>query len=336
MEQTWHKQRANLAILTEATPGTWMTMASVFVAANCKLPFRNLKIKISNKEVERFVDRASLLALDSLFYGEQAEISFDVDGYTSGIAGTDTAFAPILKSCMAATVTAGTSVVYALNSSSMVHTSIGAEFISEDGTASQRFGFKGCRLTKLQLELTVGGQPIWHVTLKGPIAWETVSTVLTPIVQVAATPIASITRDALNGNIPQFKGLGFTIGGVQRFISKLTLDWGLGAEEFVDVTDPTTIQRYVQTAIKPTLTIDPTLTPAATVNDFAAFFAGTTAPLSLPIGGGAGKTITIAAPRLQRKTTDNGERGSFRTAETVYRLSSNTDIGDEALTLTMT
>lgn len=335
MEQTWHKQRANLAIMTEVNPGTWMTMASVFAAANCKLPFRNLKIKISNKEIERFVDRASLLALDSLFYGEQGEISFDVDGYTSGSAGVDTAFAPVLKSCMAATITTGTNIVYALNSSSMVSSSIGAEFISEDGAASQRFGFKGCRLSKLALELVTGGQPVWHVTLKGPIAWETITSTLSPVVQIAGTPIASITRDTLNGNIPQFKGLAFTVGGVQRFISKLTLDWGLAAEEFVDVTDPTTIQRFVQTAIKPTLTIDPTLTPAATVNDFAAFFAGSTAALSLLIGNGAGKTITITAPRLQRKTTDNGERGSFRTAETVYRLSSNTDAGDDALTMTI-
>lgn len=332
MDQTWHKQRANLAIITETTPGTWMTSASTFVAANCKVPMRNLKVKIKNKEIERFLDRASLLSVDSLFYGAQAEISFDVDLYTSGTAGTDTAFAPALKSCMAATVTANTSVAYALNSSSVVTTSVGVEFISEDGTASQRFGFKGCRLAKLQLELTVGGQGVWHVTLKGPIAYESSS----PIVQVAATPIASITRDTLNGNIPQFKGISFSVGDVPRLISKVTLDWGLEAQEETDVTDPTTIQRYVMTGIKPTLTIDPQLTPAATIADFSKFFAGTTEALSFSMGSGAGKVVTVAGPRLQRKTADLGERESFRTAETVYRLNGQTDTGDDALSLTFT
>ena len=307
-----------------------MTAASVFVAANCKVPFRNLKVKISNKEIERFVDRASLLSLDSLFYGEQAEISYDVDAYTSGTAGTDTALATVLKSCMSAVVTAGTSVVYTLNSSSIVTSSIGVEFISEDGTASQRFGIKGARVSKLQLELTVGGQGIWHITQKGPIAWEGAA----PVVQVAGTPIASIVRDTLNGHIPQFKGLAFSVGGVNRLISKLTLDWGITTEEETDVSDQTTIQRHAMTAIKPTLTIDPQLTPAATQADFAAFFAGTTSSLSIPVGNTAGSTITIAASRSQRKTTDNGERGSFRTAETVFRLNGPDDAGDGALTLT--
>ena len=332
MDQTWHKQRANLAILQETNPGTWMTSASVFAAANCKIPFRNLKVKIANKEVERFVDRASFLSLDSLFYGENGELSFDVDYYTSGTAGTDTAMAPVLKSCMAATIVALTSITYAINSSSVVSTSCGVEFISEDGTASQRFGFKGCRLSKLQLELTVGAQPVWHVALKGPIAWES----STPIVQVAGTPIASIVRDTLNGNIPQFKGVAFTVGGVQRLISKATLDWGLTTEEETDVTDQTTIQRYVQTAIKPTLTIDPQLTPAATQSDFATFFAGGTGAICFPIGSGAGKTTTITLARGQRKTADNAERGSFRTVNEVFRLNGVTDTGDDAISMVIT
>ena len=330
--QTWHKQRANMAILTEATPGTWMTSASVFVAANCKIPFRNLKVKIQNKEIERFLDRASLLSIDSLFYGEQAEISFDVDAYTSGTAGTDTSLAVLRKSDSTVTVNAGTSVVDSLNSSSMVTTSIGVEFISEDGTTSQRFGFKGCRVSKKQLELTVGAQGVWHFSIKGVIAYESSA----PVVQVAGTPISSITRDTLNGNIPQFKGLAFTVGGVQRLISKVTLDWGVEVEEQTDPLDPTTIARFVLAGIKPTLSIDPYLTPAATVNDFSKFFAGTAETLSIPIGSTAGQIITITAPRMQRKTADHGERNSFRSVDLTYRLNGSTDAGDDALVVTYT
>lgn len=332
MDISYNKQRANLFIREETTPGTYVGSTSLFIADWSKLPFRNMKLKTSNKEVDRFIDRASLLSVDSLFYGAEAELSFDVDLYTSGAAGTDTKFNRLLLSMMSSTVTAGTSVVYTCNSSATTTYSAGVEYISEDGTASQRFAIKGARVSALKLEGTIGAQGVWSVTLKGPIAYE--GSPAAPVAQIAATPVTGIEYETLNAHIPQFQGMSFSVNGVNRLISKFSLDFGPKVEAFADVSDATTIQRYVLVGIEPTLTIDPVLTPAATAADFAQFFAGATGALSIPIGTTAGEKITIAAPRQQHKTTDNGERSSFRTVETTYRLNSNSSAGDDALTVT--
>lgn len=337
MGQIFHKQRQNLCLLKETTPGTWMTSASVFVAANAKLPVRNLKFKVANKEVERYIDRNSLDSVESLFYGEEGTIEFDTDLYTSGTAGTvigtaDSGYDLLQKTLCTSTVTAGTSVVYALNASSQVRISAGVEFISEDGTASARCGIKGAMVVSKKLDVQVGGQGIIHWVLKGPIAYEST----TPQVMIAGTPIASIVRDVTLGRIPQFKGIAFSVGGVSRQISKLSLDWGISTEYEVDTLDPTTMSRCVFAARKPTLTIDPQTVPKATQDDFGSLFVGTGIAVNIVLGTTAGKIVTIALPNLQRTKADFGERGVITTTETTFRCNGNSDAGEDSILETYT
>lgn len=335
--QIFHKQRQNLCLLKETTPGTWMTSASVFAAANAALPVRNLKFSVANKEIERYLDRNSLDSIESLFYGGEGTIEFDTDDYTSGTAGTvigtvDKGFDLLQKTLCSSTVTAGTSVTYALNASSQVRISAGVEFISEDGTASARCGIKGAMVAGKKLDVQVGGQGVIHWTLKGPIAYE--STV--PQVMIAGTPIANIVRDVTLGRIPQFKGIAFSVGGVQRQISKLTLDWGISTTHETDSADPTTMSRTVFSGRKPTLAIDPQTVPKATQDDFGALFVGTGAAVNIVLGTVAGKIHTYALPNLQRTKSDFGERDVITTTETTFRCNGNSDNGEDSILETLT
>ena len=333
----FHKSRRNLCLLKETTPGTWMTSASVFVAAAAALPMRNLKVKTQNKEIERYIDRNSLDSLSSLFYGEEGEITFDTDVYGSGTAGTvigtvDKGFDLLMKSLHSSTVTGGTSVVYNLNVSSLVRISAGAEFISEDGTASIRFGIKGAMVSSLKVDLTVGGQGVMHWTLKGPIAYEST----TPQWGVAGTPIASIVRDTMTGRIPQFRGLSFQVGAVPRLISKLSIDYGITTEYQTDISDPTTYQRSILATRKPTITLDPELVPKATQDDFGELFAGTSKTCNIVLGTTAGQIFTWALGNIQRNKASAGERGVITTNETTFRCNGSTDAGEDSIVLTLT
>lgn len=335
--QIFHKQRQNLCLLKETTPGTWMTSASVFAAANAALPVRNLSFKLANQEIERYLDRNSLDSIESLFYGEEGTIEFDTDFYCSGTAGTvigtaDKGFDLLMKTLHSSTVSAGTSVTYVLNASAMTRISAGVEFISEDGTASARCGIKGAMVAGLKLDLQVGGQGVLHWTLKGPIAYEST----TPQVMIAGTPITSIVRDVTLGRIPQFKGIAFTVGGVARQISKLTLDYGISTEYEIDSLDPTTKSRTIFAGRKPTLTIDPQTVPKATADDFGGLFAGTGLAVSIVLGTAAGKIATWSMPSLQRTKADFGERGVITTTETTFRCNGNTDNGEDSVLLTLT
>ena len=337
MAQIFHKQRNNLFLLKETTPGTWMTGTSVYVAANARVPVRNLKFKVQNKEIERYIDRNSLDSLESLFYGETGEITFETDLYTLGTIGAtqtnpDVGMDLLWKLAFnGATFVANTSLTYAENTSSQVRASAGVEFISEDGTASFRCGIKGAS-AKVKLDLQVGAQSVLTWTLTGPIAYE--STV--PQIGIAGTPVASIVRDTMLGRVPQFKGVAFNVGGVARQISKLSLDWGISTEMNTDSLDPTTYERTILTERKPTVTIDPQTTPKATQDDFGLFFAGTSAALSIVMGSGAGKVCTITIPNVQRKTADFGERGVITTTETTFRVNGNSDAGEDAITVAFT
>ena len=334
----FHKQRQNLCLIKETTPGTWMSAASVFVAANAKLPIRNLKLKVQNKEIERYIDRNSLDSIASLFYGEEGEVTFDTDFYGSGTAGTligtvDTGFDLLMKAAFnSSTVNAGTSVVYNLNASSLVRMSVGGEFISEDGSTSYRYGIKGAAVSGLKVDFQVGAQAVMHWTIKGPIAWESAA----PVIGLAGTPIASIVRDVQNGRVPQFKSYAFAVGGVNRLISKLSLDYGITTEYQTDITDNTSYQRVILAGRKPTLTIDPETTPKATQDDFALFLAGTSVAINIVLGNTAGQIATWALPAVQRNKASFGERGVIITTEQTFRANSNSDAGEDSVTLTLT
>lgn len=335
--QIFHKQRQNLCLLKETTPGTWMTGTAVYVAANAALPVRNLKFKVANKEIERYLDRDSLDSIESLFYGEEGTIEFDTDDYTSGTAGmvigtADKGFDLLQKTLCSSTVTAGTSVSYKLNASSQVRMSAGVEFISEDGTASARCGIKGAMVSSKKLDLQVGGQGVIHWVLKGPVAYE--ATV--PQVMIPSTPIAGIVRDVTLGRIPQFKGIAFSVGGVARQISKLTLDWGISTTYETDSLDPTTYNRTVFSGRKPTLTIDPQTVPKTTADDFGKLFAGTGEAVNIVLGTVAGKTHTYSLPNLQRTKSDFGERDVITTTETTFRCNGNSDAGEDSILETLT
>jgi hypothetical protein len=331
----FHKSRRSLFLLKEATPGTWMTATSVFVSANATTPFRNIKVKAGNKEIERNIDGSTLLSSFSLFYGENVEITFDTDDYTSGTAGTvvgTTAGVGVDLLWQAgffgpATVVASTSVTRKQNSSVLSKISAGVELISEDGTSAFRIGVAGAAVTSIKEDFVVGAQGVIHWTIKGKVAYESAL----PVFGLAGTPVAITTRDTVLGNLPQFRGLTFTVGGVARLISKCSLDWGISAEEQIDVTDATSIQRFILSGLKPTLTIDPETTPRATADDFAKFFAGTSESITWAMGSGAGKVITYTLGGAQRKTTTLGERSSITTNETVFRLNKVTEAGDDAI-----
>ena len=135
-----------------------------------------------------------------------------------------------------------------------------------------------------------------------------------------------------NTNMPPlFASATFTIGGVAKRISRFSLNFnndvqplhdpaGLGGDKYYHIVDN-----------DPTLEFDLEAELVATYDIFGIWLAGTEAAVSIVVGSGAGKQITITIPKLQYREIPEGDRDGLQVCEAVGQC--NHSSGDDAVAI---
>lgn len=327
----FHHKRRRLFVANEATPGTAIADASLFVLGNGKVPVYDLKCTPQAQNLDRNPDGLTFDSVDSVRWGENYQITFQTDAYTSGSAGTAPGYAQLLKSCgMVESVSAGVSVTYTVDSDACPTSTMGVELINDAGTASKKIIVAGC-LGSFTLAADMVGKP-------GRISWTFVgkAAYVTSTLQVLdGTPVGSVVYDDAVANLPQLKGVSLTVGGVSRQVNNLSFDRGLTTEFEVDMSDTTGYLKRIVASSAPKLTIDPAKVTEATQADITRLFAGTSGAIAVTFGSTAGKRLKINLARAQSESLSDDARGVTSTWGITFRAnrSSVTGNGDDAVTV---
>lgn len=155
---------------------------------------RNLEITpLQAETVSRNLVRPYMGQSDQLLAQTRVEVTFEVELAGSGAAGTAPAYGPVLRSCgLSETISAGTSVTYAPESSGFESTTI---YFFNDGI---RHKVTGCRGT-FSLSAEVGQIPFISFTMTGIYNAPSDETLPTPTYSNQASPLIF-----KNGNTSSF------------------------------------------------------------------------------------------------------------------------------------
>jgi hypothetical protein len=168
---------------------------------------RNLEITpLQAETVSRNLVRPYLGQSEQLLAQTRVEVTFEVELAGSGTAGTAPAYGPVLRSCgLSETISAGTSVTYAPESSGFESTTI---YFFNDGI---RHKVTGCRGT-FSLSAEVGQIPFISFTMTGIYNAPTDETAPSPTYSNQASPLIF-----KNGNTSSFSI--FTYSGCLQSLS---------------------------------------------------------------------------------------------------------------------
>ncbi len=130
---------------------------------------------------------------------------------------------------------------------------------------------------------------------------------------------------------PVLKGCTFTIGGISRNVTNFSLDMQNQIALLTSIVPATGIAYAVKQDRDPVVSFDLEAEPVATYDVFGAWLAGTEAALSLVLGSGAGKQITISIPKLQYREIPEADSDGFRTWNITGQCNHNT--GDDEVSI---
>jgi len=137
-----------------------------------------------------------------------------------------------------------------------------------------------------------------------------------------------------NTNLPPILASGtFTIGGVARKISRLSLNMGNVIVPRLDVNATSGLAYAVITDIDPTLTFDLEAELVVNYDIYGIWLAGTTAAVSLVLGSGAGKAITFTLPKLQYSGIPEGDRDGIMIEDITGKCLHSS--GDDAVSISV-
>ncbi len=126
----------------------------------------------------------------------------------------------------------------------------------------------------------------------------------------------------------------FTVAGAAfPLISKYGLDLGNSVEPRESITSADGVLHTMVTEREPKFTVDPEARKVADNDAYGLMLAGTTGALVLTLTTGNG-SLAIAAPRMQRLTISDDDRGGKLVDGIVFGL--NASSGDDELTFTQT
>jgi hypothetical protein len=324
----FHHKRRRLFAMVEATPGTPIAAASLFVLGNGKLPVSDIKVTPSVQNMDRNPDGLTFDSIDSVRWGESYSCTFNNIGYTLA-AGTAPTWGSLLKYCgMVETVSAGVSVTYTVDSDACPTVTIGVELINDAGTASRRVILGGC----------VGSFTITTDAIGKPavISWTfTGKAIATP--DADSTPVATVIYDDSVTRLPQLRSTTITDAGVAVQANNLTFDRGLTTEWETDLSDATGYLKRIVASSRPTLVMDPAKMTAASQATLGQLFKGTVGAIVATWGSAAGKRIKINMARAQKDSMSDDARGVTSTWGITFHAnrSSVTGNGDDACTIVL-
>jgi hypothetical protein len=324
----FHYKRRRFFAMVEATPGTPIVAASLFVLGNGKIPVYNLKCVPGVQNMDRNPDGSTFDSIDSVRWGDFFTITFQTDAYCGTGLGVPPSYALLYKSCaMGETIVASTSTTYTVDSDACPTISIGVEQIDDTGAIDKRIIAGGCLGTFVTASDAIGkpGRTSW--TFIGKSAY--VSSVLQDL---DGTTVASVIYDDSTTKLPQLRETTITDGGVSVQANAFSFDRGLTTEWETDLADPTGYKKRIVASSNPKLTIDPAKMPVATQATLSQLFQGTTGAVNVTIGKAAGNRIKYNLTRAQKESLSDDARGVTSTYGTTYRSnrSSLTGNGDDA------
>lgn len=322
-----HKRRRLFGII-EATPGTPIVAASIFVVANGKLPVYDLKVQPGIQSMDRNPDGLTFDSIDSVRWGEYYTVTWTSDAYTLA-AGTAPAWNLYAKACgMTETISAGVSVTDTVDSDAVPTITLGVELINDTGTASRQIVIGGAAGT---FTLAVD-----QIGKSGKFSWTFVGkAVATP--DGDSTPVSSVVYDDTTTSLPQLRSTTITDGGVSVEANSFTFDRGLTLEWETSLGEATGYKKRIVASSKPTLTIDPAKMTGAAQATLDQFFKGTTGVVVVTLGSVAGKRIKINMARAQKDSMSDDARGVTSTWGTTFHAnrSSVTGNGDDSVTMVL-
>ena len=307
MATDFHGKKRVLYIKAEgSTPGTYVTNAALFTAANAVIPAGKIKYSPSTKMTERDVDGPSLQSIAAMPGVQSGKITFETRMFTSGTAGTASPLDGLLVACaQTSTVVAATSVSYQSDPKSTSRLSIGVGVQSTDGTIEEQYAIKGA-LGTYKISAGDVGEPF-------KIEWEFLGAQAynsgSPVLADNGTPTLTITYANEILNAVRWMGITATTGIFTRKITSFTFDRGLKAELATDITDPSGHDFARFGGESPSLNLKAAWAPGATdLTDLI----GAVLTSSSFTSGGAGKIITGLFPNPQKMTISDEQDSAKR------------------------
>jgi len=130
---------------------------------------------------------------------------------------------------------------------------------------------------------------------------------------------------------PKLAGATFTVGGAPMYLANIGFDSGNIIAIHPDITAVGGVGYMMVSGHKYTMSMDPEAVPVATYDINGLWLAGTPGAVSLVIGAGAGKQITITAPALQWIDIPEGEREGVLIYDANAKLINSS--GDDAISI---
>ena len=308
----FHHKRRGLFFGTEATAGTWLTDATVFLASAGVVPSESIVYAPEVAMQERNPDTLSLQPTLSVPGQAKAKITFSsrvITGTALGVAGP---LSPLFKAAgLKEIIVASTSVTYVQDPSSLAPLSMGVGIASEDGSADLQYAISGAVCTKCVIKADGPGKPFM-------IDWEFEGKIASTAGAFRTTTDGTFpTITYIDDNAKGFKLMAVTLtsGVLARKISKLELDMGMGAELGVDVTDVSGYDYGHLSKQAPTLTVDPTKVPGAVSQDLNLMLAGGATSAAVTSTNVGGQKFTVSLPFLQVQSMTDASRGPISTWE---------------------
>lgn len=140
----FYAKSATVYAMAEATAGTPIADASLFVAGNILCQGENVSMEIKPEQVKRNPDSPSDQSIATVIGQVPVDVKFGHRLFGSGTAGTAPKYDPLWKACwLSSTIVASTSVTYASNIYGAPSLTIGFEVLSNDGTTALRYVASG-------------------------------------------------------------------------------------------------------------------------------------------------------------------------------------------------
>lgn len=133
---------------------------------------------------------------------------------------------------------------------------------------------------------------------------------------------------------PRVASASFTIGSESPKVSRFSLTFGGVVSAREDIDTAAGVLHYSVVDRDPRFEVDPEEETVANNDFFGDWLAGTTAAMSIQIGGTAGNQITIAAPKLQYAELTEGDREGKAILDLNGVCLTNSDLGEDDITLT--
>lgn len=267
------------------------------------------------KMIERPAARPSGGALQHIYGGRLAQLTFDVEVKGSGAAGTAPEIGALLQACgLGETIVASTSVTYAPASTGRKSATL---YLFEDG---KRQVITGCR-GNVSFSMNAGDKVTASFTMTGHVAAQTDVALPTPTFD-STTPEAYI-------------GGSFTIDSFSASIAGLNFDLGNSVATPEDVNGSDGYGEIQITMRDVNGSINPLDELVASEDYLGNFIAGSTMALaSGAIGATAGNILTITMPAVYYRDASSADRDGVAALDLPFGAAESTTDDEVSIAFT--